>query len=174
MQILANILGIAAMAMFVSSYQLKTRRAIIFFNAGSRILYILQYILLGAFEGLVLDGVAFLISLLAQYKDRGWLKKHPILTIIGSNIFIVAVGLLCYQNIFSLLPIVGVLFETGALWPNKERQIRWLSLLGAPFWMAYNLIFAAYGSAAGNVLTIVSIGIAIVRYDILKKSPNNQ
>lgn len=174
MTILANILGIAAMAMFVFSYQLKTRRTLIFFNAGSRVLYVLQYILLGAFEGLVLDATAFLVSLLAQYKDRGWLKKHIKLVIVGSNIFIVAMGLICYQNIFSLLPIIGVLFETGALWPSNERHIRWLSLLGAPFWLAYNLLFAAYGSAAGNVLTIVSIGIAIVRYDILKKSPNNQ
>ena len=87
----------------------------------------------------------------------------------GSNIFIVVMGLLCYQNIFSLLPIFGVLFETGALWLSKERQIRWFSLLGAPFWMAYNLLFTAYGSAIGNVMTIVSIGIAIVRYDILKR-----
>ena len=169
MQIIANIIGIAAMAMFVFSYQLKTRRAIIFFNAGSRVLYILQYILLGAFEGLVLDGVAFFVSLIAQQKDKVWVKKHLKLIIVGSNIFIVVMGLLCYQNIFSLLPIFGVLFETGALWLSKERQIRWFSLLGAPFWMAYNLLFTAYGSAIGNVMTIVSIGIAIVRYDILKR-----
>ena len=55
MKIIANIIGIAAVAMFVLSYQLKTRRGIIFFNAGSRVFYVLQYILLGAFEGAVLD-----------------------------------------------------------------------------------------------------------------------
>lgn len=169
MEILANILGLIAMAMFVLSYQCKTRGSIIVFNAGSRILYVLQYILLGAFEGLVLDSAAFLVSLLAQQKHRPWLRKHLIPVIIGCNVFIVAAGLACWQNIFSLLPIVGVLFETGALWISKEKGIRWLSLLGAPFWMAYNLLFSAYGSAVGNVLTIVSIGIAIVRYDILKQ-----
>ena len=46
MEILANILGLIAMAMFVLSYQCKTRRSILFFNAGSRVLYVLQYILL--------------------------------------------------------------------------------------------------------------------------------
>ena len=39
MTLLANIIGIAAVAMFVFSYQLKTRRTLIFFNAGSRVLY---------------------------------------------------------------------------------------------------------------------------------------
>jgi len=169
MKIIANIIGIAAVAMFVLSYQMKTRRGILFFNAGSRVFYVLQYILLGAFEGAVLDIVGFIVSVLAQQKDRGWLKKHPKLTVVSANIFVVAVGLAFYQNIFSLLPVFGVLFETGALWLNRERQIRFVSFFGAPFWLAYNLISAAYGSAIGNVMTMASIGIAIVRYDIFRK-----
>ena len=69
MKILANVIGILAVIMFVVSYQLKSRRSIIFFNAGSRILYIAQYILLGAFEGALLDMIAFLISLIYRAKD---------------------------------------------------------------------------------------------------------
>lgn len=167
MKILGNIIGIVAAAMFVLSYQLKTRQNIIFFNAGSRVLYVLQYILLGAYEGIALDCVAFLVSLLAQRKDKSWLKEHPKLTIVGATVFIVAIGLICYQNLFSLLPIFGVLFETGALWCSKERQIRLASFFGAPFWLSYNLVYTAYGSAIGNIMTMVSIGIAIMRYDIL-------
>lgn len=170
MKIIANIIGIAAVVMFVLSYQLKTRRGIIFFNAGSRVLYVLQYVLLGAFEGAVLDIVALLVSVLAQNKNKGWFGKHPGFTIIGANLFVVGMGLLFYQNVFSLLPIAGVLFETGALWLTKEKQIRFVSFFGAPFWLAYNLVFSAYGSAVGNVMTMVSIGIAIIRYDILKKN----
>lgn len=169
MKLAANIVGLAAVAMFVLSYQLKTRRGIIFFNAGSRVLYVLQYLLLGAFEGAVLDVVALLVSVLAQKKEHGILSKHPKTTIIGANLFILIVGLMFYQNVFSLLPVAGVLFETGALWLNKEKEIRILSFFGAPFWLAYNLIYVAYGSAVGNVMTMVSIGIAILRYDLLKK-----
>ncbi len=170
MKIIANIIGIAAVAIFVLSYQLKTRQGIIFFNAGSRVLYVLQYILLGAFEGAVLDVVALLVSVLAQNKNKGWLGRHPKFTIIGANLFVVGMGLLFYRNIFSLFPIAGVLFETGALWLTKEKQIRFVSFFGAPFWLAYNILSVAYGSAIGNVMTMVSIGIAIVRYDILKKN----
>ena len=42
-------------------------------------------------------------------------------------------------------------------------------LLGAPFWLVYNMLSAAYGSALGNVITLVSITVAIIRYDVLKK-----
>ena len=169
MVLIANMIGIAAVAMFVLSYQCKTRRWIIAFNAGSRVLYVLQYLLLGGLDGAVLDVVALLVTLVAQRKDRKPFDRFPKLTVVGCNLFIVAMGLLFYRNIFSLLPILGVLFETGALWLNKERYIRFVSFFGAPFWLAYNLTIQGYGSAVGNVMTMVSIGLAILRYDILKK-----
>lgn len=173
MKIIANSIGAAAVAMFVASYQLKTRRGILICNAGSRILYVLQYILLGAFEGAVLDLAALFVSLLARHKNSGWLNRHPGPAIIGANVFVVAMGLLCYQDLTSLLAIFGVLFETGALWLTRERHIRFVSFFGAPFWLAYNLAAGAYGSAIGNVMTMVSIGLAIARYDVSQRRKQN-
>ena len=169
MTLLATIVGFCAVGMFVLSYQLKKRSAIILFNAGSRVLYVLQYILLGAFEGALLDIVAFLVSLLCARSNTGFIKKHYALTIVLANLAIIGLGLTVYKNIYSLLPILGVIFETLALWLKKERHIRFASLLGAPFWLAYNIICMAYASAVGNVFTLISITVAIVRYDILKK-----
>ena len=170
MKILANIIGLLAVIMFVVSYQLKSRRSIIFFNAGSRILYIAQYILLGAFEGALLDMIAFLISLVYRAKDTRLIKNHLTLTLIASNLFIVGLGMTTYKNVYSLLPIIGVIFETLGLWLSKEKHIRLVSLLGAPPWLIYNFISGAYGSVIGNVITLVSIAVAIVRYDVLKRS----
>ena len=170
---IAAVVGLLAVGMFVLSYQLKSRRGIIAMNAGSRILYVLQYILLGAFEGALLDITAFLVSLLCAKSQSGFIKRHFTLTVVLANLAIVAVGLSVYQNVFSLLPIFGVIFETLALWLKDERRIRIFSLLGAPFWLAYNLICLAYASAVGNVITLVSITVAIVRYDVLKKSKEN-
>ena len=169
MTVLATIAGFCAVAMFVLSYQLKNRRGIICLNAGSRVLYVLQYILLGAYEGALLDIVAFLVSLLCAKSHSGFIQKHFTLTVILANAAIIACGLTVYQNIFSLLPILGVIFETLALWLKRERSIRIVSLLGAPFWLAYNLLCMAYASAVGNVFTLISITVAIVHYDILKK-----
>ena len=174
MPILANALGILAVACFVGSYQLKSRRNLIVLNAISRVLYVAQYILLGAFEGAVLDIVALLVSLLCKYRHHPFIQKHLRLMVLLSNAVIVLAGLLVYQNVFSLLPIFGVIFETLALWPVKESKIRTLSLLGAPFWLAYNLLSSAYGSAVGNVITLVSITVAILRYDVLKKNVKNE
>jgi hypothetical protein len=80
------------------------------------------------------------------------------------DLLIITVGLLLYENPFSLLPILGVLLHTGAFWIENERIIRRVSLLGSPFWLIYNLYCHAYGSAIGDILTMVSILLAMYRY----------
>ena len=169
MELIANILGILAVVLFVFSYQLKSRTNIIIVNAASRVLYVIQYILLGAFEGALLDVVAFVVSVIYSCRKKGIVKEHPQVVFVLSNLFIVGMGMLTYNNFISLLPILGVIFETLGLWLTRERHIRIVSLLGAPFWLVYNFISGAYGSSIGNVITIVSIAVAIIRYDILKK-----
>ena len=168
MDVIANIIGIFAVITFCLSYQLKTRRNLILCNAASRVLYVLQYILLGAFEGALLDVVALLVSLIYK-RSASFGKGRLAITVVLSNIAVVGLGMITYKNIFSLLPILGVIFETLALVPKSERKIRAMSLLGAPFWLAYNLICGAYGSSVGNVITLVTIFVAIIRFDILKK-----
>ena len=169
MPILANILGLCAVACFVISYQMQARRSIIALGAASRLLYMVQYILLGAFDGALLDMVAFFISLVCSRTEKGFVKKHFVLVFILSNVLIIGAGMMTYRNIFSLFPIFGVIFEILALWLKKEKHIRLLSLLGAPCWMAFNIKNGAYGSVVGNVITLVSLTVAILRYDILKK-----
>lgn len=166
---MAHLLGVLAVITFLLSFQFKTRRNIIAVNLTSRLLYILQYILLGAFEGAVLDFMALLLSFFAGYKEKEFVVKYFTVIMIVVNLILLAVGLMLYENIFSLFAILGVMFEIIALWLTKEKNIRILSLIAAPFWFAYNLANAAYGSVVGNVLTMVSIGIAMARLDFNKQ-----
>jgi len=166
MHIPALITGIAAVVFFLLSYQQKKRGRIIAFNVLSRTLYVLQYLLLDAFEGAALDIMGMLSSMLAQKKSSRWISRHIKPVFIGVNLLVIAVGLLLYENVFSLFPIAGVLLHTSAFWMDDEKKIRLVSLLGSPFWLVYNLVSGAYGSAAGDLLTIGSILIAIWRYDL--------
>ena len=174
MEFLAQVVGLFAVALFLLSYQQKTRKNIIILNAASRVLYIVQYIMLGAFSGAALDVIGTLASVLAHKKDKGFVKKHLKAVVILVNLAIVGVGLCLYENIFSLLPIFGVLFHTGAFWISDEKTVRRLSLIGSPFWLAYNLISKAYGSSIGDILSMVSIVIAMFRYDFRKKEKSEE
>ena len=169
MTLIANGVGLVAVVLFVTSYQIKKRNGIIVCNAISRALYILQYILLGAFSGAVLDVIGLISSILAARKDAPLLRKLriPVLVVINASMLVATI--LLYETIWDILPFIGVLFHTTAFWLTNERKIRFLSILGSPFWFAYNAHSLAFGSAAGDIFTIVSIGIAILRYDVLGK-----
>ena len=158
------IIGILAVAAFLFSYQQKKRANIILFNVISRILYIIQYCLLGAFSGAVLDVLGTGSSIAAGQSERVRIRRFKWVILALVNAAIITAGLLLYENIFSLFPIVGVLLHTSAFWIKNERIIRIVSLLGSPFWFVYNLTSLAYGSAIGDILTMVSIIIAMIRY----------
>ena len=174
MKILANIIGILAVALFVLSYQQKTRHYIVIINILSRVFYVAQYVLLFAFSGAAMDLAGLVVSLLAHKKDKNFISKHIKFWVVASIIFIVAVGLLFYQDIFSVLTIIAVIFEVGALWLSKEKHIRIVSFLSTPFWLVYNLLCGAYGSAVGSILAMVSIVLAFMRYDARKETENEK
>ena len=100
MEFFAQIVGLFAVLLFLLSYQQKERKNIITMNAISRVLYIIQYIMLGAFEGAVLDVAGTVASVLAQKKDNPFIKKHLKAVIALVNIAIAVVGLCLYENIF--------------------------------------------------------------------------
>lgn len=167
MDIVPQIIGLAAVATFLLSYQQKKRNNIIILNTISRCLYILQYLLLGAFSGAVLDILGAISSVIAGKKHTAFIKKHTKALLIAINICIVIAGgmiALINKSLLDLLPIAGVLLHTSAFWISSEKIIRRVSLLGSPFWFIYNFLSRAYGSAIGDIFTMVSITIAMVKY----------
>ena len=169
MKEIAFVIGIFAVCLYLLGYLQKRRKSIIILNLSSRILYVIQYILLGAFEGAALDVCGSASSVLAEKKDKGIIKKHFLIFFIGVNIAIIAIGLSLYVNLFSLFPIMGVLLHKSAFWIDDEKRIRIISRLGCPFWLVYNISSGAYGSCIGDVLSMVSIIVSMMRYDIMPK-----
>jgi len=170
MKLLPQLVGLLAVITFLFSYQQKNRNGILLLNAASRVLYIIQYILLGAFSGAALDVLGTVSSILAANKEKPLISKRLKPVLITLNCVILFVGLLFYKNITSIFPIIGVILHTSALWISNEKHIRRLSFFDSPFWLVYNLASRAYGSAIGDILTMVSISIAIYKYDIKKQN----
>jgi hypothetical protein len=167
--IAAFVIGLAAVSLYLLGYLQEKRGAIIALNFFARILYIAQYLLLGAFSGAALDIAGAVSSVCAEKKETAFVKKHCLFVIIGANLLIVSLGLLVYRQPYDLLPIVAVLLHTGAFWLQNEKWIRIISLLGCPPWFVYNLLSGAIGSMLGDLLSFLFLLISLLRYDILPR-----
>ncbi len=165
--ILSQIIGFAAVGLYLLSYQLKKRNQIVWVTCISNALYVLQYILLGAFSGAVMDIMSTVSSFFAAKKNSAAFKRYARILAWSNMIIIAAVGLISafiQREWIELLPIAGALFQTGGLWCDNEQTIRRFGLCSAPFWLVYNYISHAYGPALGSLIAIISIIISLIRY----------
>lgn len=166
---IALILGLSAVACFLLSYLQEKRNRILALNLTSRVLYVSQYLILGAWEGAALDVVGAASAALAQKRESRWMKKCRIALFVAINAAVITVGLLLYRDLYSLLPMLGVLLQTDALWLKREKHIRILSMTGCPFWFIYNFHSGAYGSCVGDALAFLFLAVSLLRYDLLGK-----
>ena len=176
-ELIANGIGLVAITLYVLGYLQKTRKNIIIVSVISKVLYVLQYILLGAISGAILDIVGALSSILAERKNKiGFIKKHTVLFVVIMDCLIVAGGAVLFfvfGDKYALFSTIGVLLHTSAFWIDDEKKIRKLSLIGSPFWFVYNLMSKAYSCCIGDLLSMVSIVTSMIRYGDLKKSQEN-
>lgn len=165
--IISQLIGLAAVGLYLLSYQLKKRKQIVWATCISNALYVLQYVLLGAFSGAIMDALSAVASFFAGKKHSPRFKNYT-KWIVGANLIaITAAGVavaVMQRDPIELLPVLGALFQTGGLWCEDEQTIRKFGLGAAPFWLAYNVISQAYGAALGSLLAIVSVISAMVRY----------
>lgn len=167
MLIVSQVIGLAAVGLYLLSYQLKKRKQIVWTTCISNALYVTQYLLLGAFSGAVMDFLSAVSSFLAAKKNDPPFRRHRKWLATANILVIAAVGLasaILQRDAIELLPIAGALFQTGGLWFDNEQTIRKFGLLSAPFWLVYNYISQAYGAALGSVIAIISIVVAMIRY----------
>ena len=61
-----------------------------------------------------------------------------------------------------------VLLQIDALWCSKEKHVRLLSLIAVPWWLIYNGYCSAWGSVAGDLMSLISLVAAMLRYDLKK------
>ena len=171
MNIASLIAGIGGVALYLLCFQLKSAKKILACRLLSSVLYVTQYLLLFAFVGAAMDALACVTNAFAYKKDTAVIKKYKIPIILITNAAIITVGLLLYENVFSLLAILGVLCESISGWMKNEKLIRIVSLFGVPCWLVYNVVSGAYGSAVGSVLALISIISALIRYS--RKAEDN-
>ena len=67
--IVAQIIGLMAVSLYLFSYQLRKRLYIVWATCVANGLYVVQYLLLGAYAGAIMDVVSTIASFFAAKKD---------------------------------------------------------------------------------------------------------
>ena len=167
--IFAQIFGIlGAISMLISNWQ-KTRNKMLSFLILDSICYFMQYILLGALSGAFTNIVGLIRTLIFKYKNKYKILNNNITLILILLIYLL-VGILSYDGLISMLPVVASIIYTSVLWQNNITIIRIGTFIMILACFIYNIAVKAYmGALVEGVLLISSI-LAIINLDILKKN----
>lgn len=166
--IFAQIFGLlGALAMLISNWQ-KTRNKVLSLLILDSICYFMQYILLGAITGAFTNVVGLIRTIIFKYKDKYEILQSNIILFIILSIYLL-VGILTYDGIISLLPVIAAMIYTAVLWQDNVRIIRIGTFIMILSCFIYNIAVAAYTGAIVEGILLISSILAIIKLDILNE-----
>lgn len=176
-EIIAQIIGIFAMIFNLLSYQQKTRNKAIIFQLFGTTLFTVNFLMLGAMVGGLLNLVGAIRAIIFINKEK--LRADHIAWQIGFVIVYFASYILtftlfgkeptAFNFIIEFLPLIGMIATTISYRFTDARAIRRFGLISSPAWLIYNIANLAVGAILCEVLSLCSIIIGIVRLDRKKK-----
>ena len=166
-EIIAQILGIFGMLAAIFSYQCKTNRNYYIFQGLSGVFFSIQFIMIGAWAGLVFNAYNIIRAVIYQSK-----KAKSVYCIVLLEAMVVAATLL---SIFAfketwwlvLFTFIAQAAGTFSMWTRNGKTIRIFQLaVVSPFWLLYDLLIPtpSIGGILCEVFNMVSVIVSFIRF----------
>ncbi len=158
--------GIVGLILCIIPFQFKKHKHIVLVKMASELSFAVQYVLLGAWTGALLDLVSGLRNFLF-YKCVEK-KRSTLPVIIAFSALVIALGIGSWAGPISLLPVGAKVISTVSYGMKNERLLRYITLPSCILWIIYNVIVGSYEGIVSDSLSFISIITAIYRFDVKK------
>ena len=163
--IAAQIIGFIGTGLLVFSYQFKESKKLFIVQMFSNIAYILHFFMLTAFSGSINIAIALVRNFVLINSSKGWARNKYWLWLFISLHIIVTI--FTYQDMFSLLPCIGMVAITIASWTRNGKKIRMTNIfVNSPSWLIYDIYTVSYSGIVCEVLTLLSVIISFFRHGV--------
>ena len=160
--ILAQICGVIALILTVVSVQFKTKEKIVMCFVFANLVVTIQFFLLNAITGAVISIINTIRCIIFYYYKKKDKKPSLIILLIFEIVAIVS-GMMSWQNMWSVIPIIVTLIYTYGLWQDNVKVIRITTAVVGLGWAIYNVMVMAYVGAIQEISQFVSAMIALIK-----------
>ena len=184
--ILAQVLGVIAIASNIYAMQFNKHGFIMLFKLIGSFLFCLQYLLLGAYVGMIMDFIGTIRNIIFAYLVKKEKSTKPY--IIFFSLLTLALGIFTIVTtwsativtvsrwskninvatllavIISILSVSAKLISTIAYGIKSTHTIRMLNIPSCSCWIIYNLVCFSFTGVLNEFFTISSIVIAEIRF----------
>lgn len=182
LEIIAQVVGVAGMALNIVSFVQKKQRTIILFQLFSSVFWIAHYGLLGIAQGTVLVG--FILNIVAVFRAYVYANKEKFHAesnwwIVGFTVAYIA-SYVCAFTMFGkdptlrnflleLLPVIAMTSLTIGFRMKKASNVRAMGYINSPAWLIYNIAHFSISGILCEAFTLISMTIGVLKHDIKKK-----
>lgn len=166
-----NFFGIVALVLAALSYQAKTRNKILLISLFCALSWVLYFIFQGAYISAAVCFVSFLRAVIFYLGLRYKWADHFAWLIFFCG-FTIVVGVVGFTTFKDIYPVIAGVLVGASFFMKKEKYIRLISFVGLGFWVVNGIINALYFALISDIISMVSIVIAWIRF-YEKKQKNN-
>lgn len=162
MNIIAQIFGLGATVSLFMIYQQKTRKGMLLAKLSADIFWVIHYFLLGAYAGMIPNGVGMLRELIfIQRKEKRWANNFifPVIFILINW----GLGFRTFEAWYNILPIAASTVVTISLWIDRPRVTKLISIPVSLAFMTYDIFVLSYVGIVNEAIAICSIIIYFVK-----------
>ena len=171
--VIAQVVGLFAMAFNIFSYQQKTQKRAIAFQLGGSILFAVNYLMLGAVVGGILNAVGIVRALVFLNKEKlnatrpAWLAGFTAVYLLSYVLTFTVFGKepTAFNLTVEFLPVIGMVATTISFRLSDAKAVRRFGLISSPSWLVYNIVSFSVGAIICEVLSLCSIFIGMFRLD---------
>lgn len=172
-KIAAQCIGIVAMVFNILSYQGKSQKTVIALQLFGAALFSVNFLMLGAVVGGVLNILGTVRAVLFLFKDKIKADRPPFLiafitayiAVYVLNFTLFGKEITAFNLIIEILPVIGMIALNVGFALKNASDIRKCGLISSPAWLIYNLAVGSVGAIICETLTLISILIGIFRHD---------
>lgn len=162
-EIIGQAIGIIAMVVMSLSYQCKKSAHVFLVQLIACLLFSTHFLLLGAYTGLILNGLEIIRYYLLYREDLPWTGSKPV--IIAVMVMMAAAGIATWEGWYSFFPVFATVVSTPILWSRDAKKLRYAGLFViSPCWIIYNVVVFSIAGILNETLNIGSILISLIRY----------
>ena len=172
-QIIAQAIGIIAMMFNILSYQGKKQRTVITLQLIGASLFSVNFLMLGATVGGILNIIGAVRALVFVFKDKfkadriSWLiafvTSYILVYILNFTLF--GKEPTAFNLITEVLPVIGMLALNIGFRLKDAASIRKCGLISSPSWLIYNIVAGSWGAIICETITLISIIVGMIRHD---------
>ena len=166
--ILIQAIGFVGIGLNLIAVQFNKHWQILLFKTLGSFMFVLQYVFLKAYTGAAMDGIGIIRNILFIFSVKN--GKPTIIWIIFFAVLTIVFGALTFEGLISLLAITAKLLSCVSYGINNARAIRMINLPSSGCWLVYNGLHFSLAGILNEILVLISIIIAEIRFNYSKKT----